>query len=51
MKEWATALICPIVKKGDQTECKNYREISLLPHIGKVYEIIIERSLRMHVET
>ncbi|XP_076038579.1 uncharacterized protein LOC143023832 [Oratosquilla oratoria] len=45
--EWSKALICPIFKKGDRTVCSNYREISFLPHMGKVYERILEARLRI----
>ena len=40
-------VICPVFKnKGDRAECGNYRGISLLPHITKIYERILERTLR-----
>ena len=44
--EWASAVIYPVHKKGDRTECNNYRAISLLSHAGKIYERIFE--LRKH---
>lgn len=48
--DWSRALICRIFKKGDRTVCSNFRGISLLPHIGKTYERILEARLRVVVE-
>jgi hypothetical protein len=48
--EWSRATICPIYKKGDKTECGNYRGIALMSHPAKVYERILERRLREVVE-
>ncbi|XP_076038003.1 uncharacterized protein LOC143023369 [Oratosquilla oratoria] len=48
--DWSKAVVCPIFKKDDRTNCNNYRGISLLSHVGKVYERVIERRLRMAVE-
>ena len=49
-KDWQRAVISPIYKKGDKQDCNNYRGISLLSHVGKLYERIIERRLRSQVE-
>ena len=49
-EDWGRAVICPIHKKGDKADCNNYRGISLLSHISKIYERILERRLREVVE-
>lgn len=35
----------PVFKKGDKTDLKNYRPISLLPIISKVYEKLIKKQI------
>ena len=35
------ANVCPIFKKGDIDKCQNYRPISLLSNIGKIFEKIM----------
>ena len=38
---WKIANICPVYKKGTKKDVKNYRPISLLPVISKVFESCI----------
>src|ERR1044072_7219822 len=46
-EEWGRTIIVPIDKrKGDSGVCENYRGISLINHIVKIYERMIERRLR-----
>ena len=47
---WKKAIIVPILKKGDSRECKNYRGISLLSIVGKVFMKIIQSRLQKHRE-
>src|SRR5678815_5721917 len=48
---WGRSIIVPIYKgKGDAGNCKNYRGISLMDHMAKLYERILERKLRSKIE-
>ena len=45
-EEWKESIIVPIRKKGDKTECSNYRGISLLPTTYKILpNILLSRSI------
>uniref|UniRef100_A0A3Q4G418 Reverse transcriptase domain-containing protein n=1 Tax=Neolamprologus brichardi TaxID=32507 RepID=A0A3Q4G418_NEOBR len=47
---WKKAAVIPILKKGDNRECKNYRGISSLSIVGKVLMKIIQSRLQKHCE-
>jgi hypothetical protein len=40
-KEWKKSVIVPIIKKGDKTDCSNYRGISLLPTTCRILSNIL----------
>jgi hypothetical protein len=44
-EEWKESVIVPIYKKGDKTECNNYRDISLLPTTYKILSNILPSRL------
>ena len=44
-KEWKTASVCPVYKKGNKSEVGNYRPISLLCNMSKVLEKIVYKKL------
>ena len=45
-EDWKSAMIVPLYKgKGERTKCKNYRGISLLSMVGKIYRGILVDSL------
>ena len=46
-QEWREAIIIPIYKKGCRTECSNYRGISLLSVVGKIYARIVSDRLKV----
>ena len=42
LKDWRSAGIVPLYNgKGERTECKNHRGISLLSLVGKIYVKIL----------
>ena len=47
---WKNGLIVPLFKKGDNGECKNYRGISLLSAVGKVFMKVIQQRLQQKRE-
>jgi Reverse transcriptase (RNA-dependent DNA polymerase)/Endonuclease-reverse transcriptase len=49
-KDWEIGIVIPLFKKGDNTDCNNYRGITLLSSVLKVYERILEQRLRKIIE-
>ena len=45
-----TAAVCPIYKKSDKTKCVNYRPISLLSNLSKIFERIMYNRLERYLE-
>ena len=48
-EDWRSAAIVPLYKgNGEKTECKNYRDISLLSMVGRIYAgISVDRVRRV----
>ena len=42
--------ITPIINKGDSTQAKNYRPVSVLYYVSKVFERIILKQLSEYIE-
>jgi len=49
-EDWTQSTFVPLYKKGDPTECANYRTISLISHSSKVLLKIILERIRAKVE-
>ena len=49
-EEWKESIIVPIYKKGDKTDCNNYRFISLLPTTYKILSNILLSRLSLYTE-
>lgn len=50
-KKWELGIILPLHKKGDNRDCSNYRGITILSTVLKVYERILENRLKSIIET
>jgi sorting nexin-29 len=48
--EWNLALICLIYKKGEESDCNNYRGISLLNIVYKIIAAVINKRLNQYAE-
>ena len=49
-QQWKYAVITVLHKKGDKTECGNYRGILLMSHAGKVLLKVVARRLSAYCE-
>ena len=49
ISDWKLARVQPIYKSEDRTKCENYRPISVLPVVSKVFEKEIFRQLHDYI--
>ena len=49
-EEWKESIIVPIYKKGEETNCSNYRDISLLPTTYKIFSNFLISRLTPYAE-
>ena len=49
-KDWSTAFVCPLFKKGDTSLASNYRPISLTSILCKVLEHIVTTNIVSHMD-
>lgn len=48
--EWKAANVSPIFKSGDKTSVHNYRPISILPVVAKVFEKFVHQQLYVYLQ-
>ena len=44
------AKVVPVYKKDDKLDCNNYRTISLLPNLSKIFEKLVHQKLTLFLE-
>jgi hypothetical protein len=49
-EEWGRSILVPIPKKGDLSNCSNYRTISLINHTGKVLLMVLLNRLKSYLD-
>lgn len=48
--DWGKSILVPIPKKGDLSNCANYRTISLINHTGKVFLTVLLNRLKNQLD-
>lgn len=48
--EWIQSVLVTIPKKGDLKDCRNYRTIALMSHVGKIFMMILLERLKAQTE-
>jgi hypothetical protein len=49
-EEWKESIIVPVFKKGDKTDCSNYRGMSLLPTTYTISSNTLQSRLTLYAE-
>ena len=49
--EWSIGIICPVFKKGSPSDPENYRGISVLSCLGKLFTLLLNNRIMNFVES
>ena len=49
-EEWKAAYITPVPKKGNNDDVSNFRPVSVLPVVGKVFERLVHNQLYSYLQ-
>jgi hypothetical protein len=49
-EEWSSSIIVPVYKKGDKTDCSNFRDLLLFPTMHKILSNILLSRLTPYAE-
>lgn len=49
-EEWNKGIICPIFKKGEEDDVRNYRGITLMNTTYKIYANLLNEKLKEEIE-
>ena len=50
-RKWREGVICPIYKKRERKDVRNYRGITLLNTLYKMYAMVLDERLRREIES
>ena len=42
--------VTPVFKKGDTTKAKNYRPVSVLPEVSKIFERVMHKQISFYID-
>jgi len=50
-EDWKIGVIIPLLKKGDASDCTNYRGITVLSVVGKIFTGILLARINTHLQS
>lgn len=50
IEKWNNRLIAPVLKMGERSKIEDYREVTLMATLNKIYAEVIAEKLRKEIE-